>query len=63
MSVVVPGEVRERRKTSEIAREYRRAGYEVFVEPTGAQIPAFLGGYRPDLGDCILDKTSLTHYP
>jgi hypothetical protein len=40
---------REQRKIREVAREYRRAGYEVFVEPSGSQVPAFLGDYRPDL--------------
>jgi len=49
MTVAIPDEIRERRKIREVAREYRRAGYEVLVEPAGAQVPAFLGDCRPDL--------------
>jgi hypothetical protein len=41
--------LREQRKIREVAREYRRAGYQVIVEPNDEQLPAFLGGYRPDL--------------
>jgi hypothetical protein len=41
--------VREHRKVREVAREYRRAGYEVLVGPTGTQVPAFLGHHHPDL--------------
>jgi hypothetical protein len=41
--------LRERRKIQEVAREYRRAGYRVFVEPTGPDVPEFLGDYPPDL--------------
>src|SRR6266508_4502079 len=49
MTIAVSDDIRERRKIREIAREYRRAGYEVLVEPAGPQVPAFLGDYRPDL--------------
>jgi hypothetical protein len=49
MTVAIPDEIRERRKIREVAREYRRAGYEVLVDPAGPQVPAFLGDYRPDL--------------
>ena len=49
MTVAIPDGIRERRKIREVAREYRRAGYEVLVEPSGPQVPAFLGDYRPDL--------------
>lgn len=49
MTIGVPDEIRERRKIREVAREYRRAGYQVLVEPAGPQVPAFLGNYRPDL--------------
>lgn len=49
MTVAISDEIRERRKIREVAREYRRAGYEVLVEPAGPQVPAFLGDYRPDL--------------
>jgi hypothetical protein len=40
---------REQRKIREVAREYRQAGYEVLVGPSGPQVPDFLGDYRPDL--------------
>ncbi|MBM2812058.1 MAG: hypothetical protein HW416_2817, partial [Chloroflexi bacterium] len=41
--------LREQRKIREVAREYRRAGYQVFVEPGGPLVPDFLGDYRPDV--------------
>ena len=49
MTAAIPDEVRERRKIREIARDYRRAGYRVVIDPSGSEIPPFLGGYRPDL--------------
>lgn len=49
MTVAISDDIRERRKIGDVAREYRRAGYEVIVEPTGPQVPGFLGDYRPDL--------------
>jgi len=49
VTIAIPDDIRERRKIREVAREYRRAGYEVVVEPSGRQVPAFLGDYRPDL--------------
>ena len=49
MSVAVENEGRERRKIREVAREYRRQGYRVIAEPSGSDLPAFLGDYRPAL--------------
>ena len=43
MSVAVENEGRERRKIREVAREYRRQGYRVIAEPSGSDLPAFLG--------------------
>lgn len=37
----------ERQRAYNLARNYRRQGYEVIEEPSGDQIPDFLGGYRP----------------
>jgi len=34
---------------AKVAQDYRQRGYEVDVEPRGARVPAFLGGFRPDL--------------
>jgi hypothetical protein len=40
---------RERRRARAIAEENRSRGYEVIEEPSPAQLPDFLSGYRPDL--------------
>jgi hypothetical protein len=40
---------RERRRARAIAEEYRSKGYEVFEEPSPAQLPDFLSSYSPDL--------------
>ena len=34
---------------TKVAEDYRRRGYDVEVEPSGASLPEFLGEYRPDL--------------
>jgi REase_AHJR-like protein len=34
---------------AKIAGDYRQRGYEVDVQPTGANLPDFLRGFRPDL--------------
>lgn len=39
----------ERKKLLEVAREYRKQGYRVVVEPQGEQLPEFLAAFRPDL--------------
>jgi uncharacterized protein YutE (UPF0331/DUF86 family) len=39
----------ERQRTRALAEEYRSRGYEVIEEPSPAQLPDFLSGYRPDL--------------
>jgi len=39
----------ERQRVRAIAEEYRSRGYEVIEEPSPAQLPEFLSGYRPDL--------------
>ena len=39
----------ERQRVRAIAEEYRSRGYEVIEEPSPAQLPDFLSGYRPDL--------------
>lgn len=40
---------REQRKITDLAREYRQAGYTVILEPSGQDLPDFLEGHRPDL--------------
>ena len=40
---------RERESLRKIAAQYRALGYEVVEEPGAADVPAFLGDYRPDL--------------
>jgi len=39
----------EKQRARAIAEEYRSQGYEVIEEPSPAQLPDFLSGYRPDL--------------
>jgi len=39
----------ERQRARAIAEEYRSRGYEVIEEPSPAQLPDFLSGYRPNL--------------
>jgi hypothetical protein len=39
----------ERQRARALAEEYRSRGYEVIEEPSPAQLPHFLSGYRPDL--------------
>jgi REase_AHJR-like/Protein of unknown function DUF86 len=39
----------ERQRARALAEEYRSRGYEVIEEPSAAQLPDFLSGYRPDL--------------
>jgi hypothetical protein len=34
---------------AKVADDYRRRGYDVEVEPSGAALPAFLRGFHPDL--------------
>ena len=34
---------------AKVAEDYRQRGYAVDVEPSGPTLPAFLGGFRPDL--------------
>ena len=34
---------------AKVAEDYRQRGYEVDVEPSGVNVPAFLGGFQPDL--------------
>lgn len=41
--------VSERQRIERIAEEYRSKGYDVLVEPSGPDLPPFLGGQRPDL--------------
>lgn len=40
---------RERRKIQQLAREYRKKGYEVTVTPKPADLPRALQGFTPDL--------------
>ena len=62
----------ERQRAYNLARNYRRQGYEVIEEPSGAQIPDFLGGYRPAMilrrgrESVVVDvksRSSLIEYP
>ena len=39
----------EERKVKELANEYKKKGYTVFMYPTKENIPDFLGDYKPDL--------------
>ncbi|CAN5563571.1 hypothetical protein BH10CHL1_BH10CHL1_07210 [soil metagenome] len=39
----------ERRRLLELAREYRKLGYEVITEPTQEQLPDFLATLQPDM--------------
>ncbi|HVG07938.1 MAG TPA: hypothetical protein VNM67_09545 [Thermoanaerobaculia bacterium] len=39
----------ERQRIERVAEEYRTKGYEVLVEPSGSDLPPFLGDHRPDL--------------
>jgi len=41
--------VAERERLERIAEEYRAKGYDVLVEPSGPDLPPFLGNHRPDL--------------
>jgi hypothetical protein len=34
---------------AKVADEYRRRGYDVAVKPSGADLPDFLGDFKPDL--------------
>ncbi|WP_129678394.1 hypothetical protein [Candidatus Chloroploca sp. Khr17] len=39
----------ERKRRVEIAREYRKLGYEVILEPNRSQLPEFLASFQPDM--------------
>jgi Holliday junction resolvase len=39
----------ERKRLVEIAREYRKLGYEVILEPKRSQLPEFLASFQPDM--------------
>lgn len=39
----------EEKKVKELATEYKKKGYQVFMYPTEDQTPKFLKGYKPDL--------------
>lgn len=36
-------------KIKQVAKDYEKNGYTVFVEPRGKDIPAFIKGYQPDI--------------
>lgn len=38
-----------RQRVQEVAREYRKRGYEVIIQPTPSQLPPFLTSFRIDL--------------
>jgi hypothetical protein len=40
---------REHQRLLEVAREYRRQGYEVTIEPQPHELPAFLASFRVDM--------------
>lgn len=48
----------EERKVKELANEYKKKGYTVFMYPSKENIPNFLGDYQPDL-IAISDKEKL----
>lgn len=39
----------EHRRLLDLAREYRKSGYEVVIAPTAAQLPTFIAPYTPDM--------------
>lgn len=39
----------ERKRLLELAREYRKLGYEVVLKPTEQQLPDFIAPFRPDM--------------
>lgn len=39
----------ERKRLLELAREYRKSGYEVIIEPNEKQLPSFIAPFRPDM--------------
>jgi len=41
--------VSERQRLERIADDYRSKGFDVLVEPTGSDLPPFLGDHHPDL--------------
>ena len=41
--------VSERQRLERIAEDYRSKGFDVLVEPTGSDLPPFLGNHHPDL--------------
>jgi hypothetical protein len=41
--------VNERQRIERVADEYRSKGYDVLVEPSGPDLPSFLGDHHPDL--------------
>lgn len=47
--MITPKESPSREVLDRIASDYRRQGYEVFVEPRGADLPDFLSDATPDL--------------
>jgi REase_AHJR-like len=47
--MTVSATTREQQRLREIAREYRARGYEVLLEPTPDQLPAFLRSFRIDM--------------
>jgi len=40
---------RERQRLISVASEYERQGYEVKLQPSRTDLPAFLAGFEPDL--------------
>lgn len=39
----------ERERLLQLAEEYRAKGYEILFQPSPADLPDFLKGYRPDM--------------
>ena len=39
----------QRQRVQEVAREYRKRGYEVIIQPSVSQLPPFLASFRIDL--------------
>ena len=40
---------RGKKRQQAVAREYKKKGYEVVMEPGSSALPSFLAGFRPDL--------------
>lgn len=58
----------EKERVEALASEYRRKGYDVRIEPTGRELPAFLESFEPDIvatsdhGNIVIEVKSARDY-